>query len=73
MVMLFRPEQPSNADAPMSVTLLGMVTLVKPVQYRYAAENGLEVTGLHREVYIDGIWNKPDPEDWLTEIQLPVK
>jgi DNA-binding transcriptional MerR regulator len=41
--------------------------------YRYAAENGLEVTGLHREVYIDGIWNQPDPEDWLTEIQLPVK
>ena len=41
--------------------------------YRYAAENGLEITGLHREVYIDGIWNKPDPEDWRTEIQLPVK
>ena len=41
--------------------------------YRYAAENGYEVTGLHREVYIDGIWNKENMEDWLTEIQLPIK
>ena len=41
--------------------------------YRYAAENGYEVAGLHREVYIDGIWNKENPADWLTEIQLPVK
>ena len=41
--------------------------------YRYVAENGYEVTGLHREVYIDGIWNKENAEDWLTEIQLPVK
>ena len=41
--------------------------------YRYAAENGYEVAGLHREVYIDGVWNKENMEDWLTEIQLPVK
>ena len=41
--------------------------------YRYAAENGYEVAGLHREVYIDGIWNKENMEDWLTEIQLPIK
>ena len=39
----------------------------------YAAENGYEVAGLHREVYIDGIWNKENMEDWLTEIQLPIK
>ena len=41
--------------------------------YRYAAENGYEVAGFHREVYIDGIWNKENMEDWLTEIQLPIK
>ena len=41
--------------------------------YRYALENGYQVTGLHRECYIDGIWNKENVEDWLTEIQLPVK
>jgi len=41
--------------------------------YRYASENSYEVAGLHRECYIDGIWNKESVEDWLTEIQLPVK
>lgn len=41
--------------------------------YRYAAENGYQVAGFHRECYIDGIWNKENVEDWLTEIQLPVK
>ncbi len=41
--------------------------------YRYAAENGYQVAGFHRECYIDGIWNKENVEDWLTEIQLPVE
>ena len=41
--------------------------------YRYAAENGYQVAGFHRESYIDGIWNKDNVADWLTEIQLPVK
>ena len=31
------------------------------------------VENLVRESYIDGIWNKESVEDWLTEIQLPVK
>ena len=26
-----------------------------------------------RESYIDGIWNKENPEEWLTEIQVPVR
>lgn len=38
----------------------------------YAAENGYQITGFPRECYIDGIWNKENMEDWLTEIQLPV-
>jgi len=40
---------------------------------KYAEENGYEVTGLARESYIDGIWNRESEEDWLTEIQLPIK
>ena len=39
----------------------------------YAEKNGYDVTGLARESYIDGIWNKESAADWLTEIQLPVK
>jgi len=40
---------------------------------KYAESNGYEIDGFARECYIDGIWNKESIEDWLTEIQLPVK
>ncbi len=40
---------------------------------KYAEDNGYEGAGLARECYIDGIWNKENVEDWLTEIQLPIK
>lgn len=39
----------------------------------YLEESGCEIAGLPREVYIDGIWNKDSEEDWLTEIQFPIK
>ena len=39
----------------------------------YAEKNGYEAAGLARESYIDGIWNKESVNDWLTEIQLPIK
>lgn len=40
---------------------------------KYAEENGYKVAGRARESYIDGIWNKESPEDWLTGIQLPIE
>ena len=40
---------------------------------KYAEENDYQPAGLTRECYIDGIWNKESVEDWLTEIQLPVR
>ena len=40
---------------------------------KYAEENGYECAGLARESYIDGIWNKDSVDEWLTEIQLPIK
>lgn len=40
---------------------------------KYAEENGYQVNGLSRECYIDGIWNKESPDEWLTEIQLPIE
>lgn len=39
----------------------------------YAGENGYKAGGYPRECYIDGIWNKSNVEDWLTEIQLPIE
>lgn len=39
----------------------------------WAQQSGYELTELPRECYIDGVWNKQDPADWLTEIELPVR
>lgn len=39
----------------------------------YAESNGYACADLARECYIDGIWNKDDVADWLTEIQLPIQ
>lgn len=39
----------------------------------YVAENGYKISGHPRECYIDGMWNKENAEDWLTEIQLPIE
>ena len=40
---------------------------------RYIEENGYEISGEIRESYIDGVWNRDDESQWLTEIQVPVR
>ncbi|OXS25033.1 MAG: MerR family transcriptional regulator [Acetobacterium sp. MES1] len=40
---------------------------------KWAENNGYEIIDNPRESYIDGIWNKDSAEDWLTEIQFPVR
>lgn len=35
--------------------------------------NGYKISGDFRESYIDGVWNKNDENEWLTEIQIPVE
>lgn len=40
---------------------------------KWIEESGYDITGLPRESYIEGIWNQDNPEEWLTEIQIPVK
>ena len=40
---------------------------------RYIEENGYEIAGAIRESYIDGVWNKDDESQWLSEIQVPVR
>ena len=40
---------------------------------RYIEENGYEIAGEIRESYIDGVWNKDDECQWLSEIQVPVR
>lgn len=41
--------------------------------FQWMEENGYEKIGKIRESFIDGIWNKEDPREWLTEIQIPVR
>lgn len=41
--------------------------------YRWIDDNGYEPADNPRESYIDGIWNKEREEEWLTELQVPVK
>ncbi len=40
--------------------------------FQWVEENGYTVSDTVRESYIDGIWNKKNEADWLTEIQVPV-
>lgn len=40
---------------------------------QWAEQNGYQIIDNVRESYIDGIWNKDNVDDWLTEIQVPVR
>lgn len=40
--------------------------------FKWIDENGYAVADSPREKYIDGIWNKENEEDWLTELQVPI-
>ncbi|MGN1042201.1 MAG: MerR family transcriptional regulator [Christensenellales bacterium] len=40
---------------------------------KWIDDNGYVIVAPIRERYIDGMWNKDDPDEWLTEIQVPVK
>ena len=40
--------------------------------FKWIEENGYAAADYPRESYIDGIWNKENEEDWLTELQIPI-
>lgn len=41
--------------------------------FTWIKDNNYEIDGNPRESYIDGIWNKESENDWLTELQVPVR
>jgi Predicted transcriptional regulators len=41
--------------------------------YSYLEKNACQIIDHPRFCYIDGIWNKENPNEWLTEIQVPIK
>lgn len=40
--------------------------------FKWIEQNGYSIQEKPRESYIDGIWNKEDENEWLTELQIPV-
>jgi DNA-binding transcriptional MerR regulator/effector-binding domain-containing protein len=40
--------------------------------FDWIEKNGYVISGNPRENYIDGIWNKQNEADWLTELQIPI-
>ena len=40
--------------------------------FEWIEKNGYTVIEAPRENYIDGIWNKENESEWLTELQIPV-
>lgn len=40
--------------------------------FDWIEKNGYAVADSPRENYIDGIWNKEDESEWLTELQVPI-
>lgn len=40
---------------------------------KYIESNGYELSELPRECYIDGPWNKQSEDEYLTELQFPIK
>lgn len=40
---------------------------------KYIEDNGYEIIDNARECYIDGCWNKDSSDDYLTEIEFPVR
>ena len=41
--------------------------------FAYMEEQGYKLAGPLRTSYIDGVWNKANPEEWLSIIQIPIK
>lgn len=41
--------------------------------FKWIEDNNYEFIDNPRESYIDGIWNRESDEEWLTEIQVPIR
>ena len=50
-----------------------LIDLSKIISLRQIGFSILQIVGFPRERYIDGVWNKENIADWLTEIQVPVE
>ena len=72
-ICTFRESRPIAADWKKKIDKDFKTSKVDLKLYQYIEENGYEICGNIRETYIDGVWNKETENEWLTEIQIPVK
>lgn len=65
------------ATEAVSVIVRGDYEKNLPLGYAFIVDwiekNGYKITDKARECYIDGVWNKENPDDYITEIQFPVE
>ena len=50
----------------------GGFTSTYRILMKWIEENGYKIIGPNREVYLEGEWSVKNPEDYITEIQIPV-
>jgi effector-binding domain-containing protein len=68
----FKEIESTTAVSVMHRGAYNKLNLAYAYAFKWIESNGYLVTENPRESYIDGIWNKENEDDWLTELQVPV-
>ncbi|SJZ40243.1 MerR family transcriptional regulator [Anaerorhabdus furcosa] len=68
----FRESEPIQVVSVMHKGSYNTLRLAFAYAIDWVEKNGYLMNGYPRESYIDGIWNKEDENEWLTEVQIPI-
>lgn len=69
----FRLDSPINAVSVLHKGKYENLAICYSFALNYVKEKGYEIDGAIREVYVHGCWDVSNEEDYLTEIQIPIK
>lgn len=70
--IIFKKVEPVTAVSVMHKGPYSTLSEAYAFTLKWIEQNGYQVSGFTRESHIDGIWNKENEADWLTELQFPV-
>ena len=68
----FKEIAPVTAVSVLHKGAYAKLSLAYTYAFNWIKENGYTAADYPRESYIDGIWNKENEDDWLTELQIPI-
>jgi len=68
----FKEIKPATAISVMHKGSYAQLRKAYAYAFKWIEENDYVASDNPRENYIDGIWNKENEEDWLTELQIPI-